>query len=313
MCKRHSQFIKEVSSASQLNLHVITMTLLTQSIYPTFDTLLRFTPLLAHCFNLISAFPSSLPVMSDQDLKKLASDLLNSYSSYLNSPNLANLEHLNQYNSHLPLSWFTPQLLNVLQTHFNAGDPKVQPPIFGLWSTWIRRLVLSDGDLASAQQYLPFVITQFEQVLTTGTNVDSIKYALIATSCLTGVNIGETDDVQRGKQLAHAIPHLLTLPQDKDLHDTLDASLSYFIANATSPDAISEVLSSYVQSLGVQVRRIFLMVENAADLRWRDKGSGKSLAVLWGALQTIHKNSSNKTASTSAIAGLVYVNALLTL
>ncbi|GAB5593923.1 hypothetical protein Unana1_08823 [Umbelopsis nana] len=243
--------------------------------------------------------------MSDQDLKKLASDLLNSYSSYLNSPNLANLEHLNQYNSHLPLSWFTPQLLSVLQTHFNAGDPKVQQPIFGLWSTWIRRLVLSDGDLASAQQYLPFVITQFEQVLTTGTNVDSIKYALIAISCLTGVNIGETDDVQLGKQLAHAIPHSLTLPQDKDLHDTLDASLSYFIGNSTSPGAISDVLSSYVQSLGVQARRIFLMVENAADLRWRDKSSGKSLAVLWGALQTIHKNSSNKTASASAIAGLV--------
>jgi hypothetical protein len=243
--------------------------------------------------------------MPEQDLKKLASELSQTYSSYLTAPNLENLSQLNQYNSHLPLSWFTPQLLDALQTHYTTGDSNVQPPIFGLWSTWIRRLVVSGSDLSDVR--LTFVLTQFEHVLSTGTDVDSIKYLVIALSCLAGLNNGIIDDMKLAELLSQALPVAVRLPKDKDLQDTVDASVSYFVANAISSDAILAVLLPYMDFLGDQLRRIFFLVENAADLRWQNKNNGKALGVLWEALQSIHNDTVRKIAPASAIAGLVYV------
>ncbi|KAH8551542.1 hypothetical protein BGW37DRAFT_44021 [Umbelopsis sp. PMI_123] len=248
--------------------------------------------------------------MADQDLKQLAAALHKSYSEYLSSRNLESLKHLNQYNSHLPLSWFTPQLLDALQTHFSSGDSQVQPPIFGLWSTWIRRLVLSEGDLSNAKLHLAFALKQFEQVLSTERPVDcshdeSVKYAVIALSCLTGIDTGVTDDMELARLMCLSLPIAVCSPLDKDLQDTIDASLSYFIGNTTSADPITFVLSAYVDHLGDQLRRIFLLVENATDLRWRDKNSSQSLTLLRDALQKVQSEVSTKAGSISAIAGFV--------
>ncbi|KAI8578442.1 hypothetical protein K450DRAFT_246816 [Umbelopsis ramanniana AG] len=248
--------------------------------------------------------------MADQDLKQLAAALHQSYSKYLNTRDLESLKHLNQYNSHLPLSWFTPQLLNALQAHFSTDDAQAQPPIFGLWSTWIRRLVLSGGDLSEAQAQLTFVVKQFENVLSTENAVDcshdeSVKFAVIALSCMTGIDTGVTNDMELARIMSLALPIAVCSPQDKDLQDTIDASLSYFVGNTTSPEAITFVLSAYTNHLGHQLRRIFLLVENASDLRWQDKNNGPSLTMLWDALQKVESEKASKAASVSAIAGLV--------
>ncbi|KAG2175163.1 hypothetical protein INT44_007651 [Umbelopsis vinacea] len=248
--------------------------------------------------------------MADQDLKQLAAALHQSYSKYLNTRDLESLKHLNQYNSHLPLSWFTPQLLNALQEHFSTDDAQAQPPIFGLWSTWIRRLVLSGGDLSEAQVQLAFVVKQFENVLSTENAVDcshdeSVKFALIALSCMTGIDTGVTNDMELARIMSLALPIAVCSPQDKDLQDTIDASLSYFVGNTTSAEAITFVLSAYTNHLGHQLRRIFLLVENASDLRWQDKNNGPSLTMLWEALQKVESEKASKAASVSAIAGFV--------
>jgi hypothetical protein len=248
--------------------------------------------------------------MADQDLKQLAAALHQSYSKYLNTRDLESLKHLNKYNSHLPLSWFTPQLLDALQAHFSSIDAQAQPPIFGLWSTWIRRLVLSGGDLSEAQMQLTFVLKQFETVLTTETAVDcshdeSVKYAVIALSCITGIDTGVTNDMELARMMSLALPIAVCLPQDKDLQDTIDASLSYFVGNTASAEAITFILSAYTNHLGDQLRRIFLLVENASNLRWQDKNNGPSLTLLWDALQKVESEKASKAASVSAIAGFV--------
>lgn len=248
--------------------------------------------------------------MAEQDLKELAAALHKSYSKYLSTRDLESLKHLNQYNSHLPLSWFTPQLLDALQAHFSSTDAQAQPPIFGLWSTWIRRLVLSGGDLSAAQAHLAFVLKQFENVLSTESAVDcshdeSVKYAVIALSCMTGIDTGVTDDMGLARIMSLALPIAVCSPKDKDLQDTIDASLSYFVGNTTNAEAITLVLSAYTTHLGDQLRRIFLLVENASDLRWQNKNNGPSLTLLWDALQTVEAEKATKAASVSAIAGFV--------
>jgi hypothetical protein len=242
---------------------------------------------------------------NDQDLKQLASALSESYSAYLNKPNAKSLNHLNEYNSHLPLSWYTPQLLNALQSHYTMGESDIQAPIVGLWSTWIRRLVLSGDDLASTNQHLAFVIDQFDQILTTNKLVDSVKYTVIALSCLTGLNNGIVDDDRIAGLLNKSLPIAAQMKNDQDLQDTVDASISYFVANATTQEALQSVLDGYVSALGSHVRRVFYLVENAADLRWRQKNNSKALSALWQSLQTIHENVSDKAASAAATAGFV--------
>lgn len=242
---------------------------------------------------------------NDQDLKQLASALSESYSAYLKNANAKSLNHLNEYNSHLPLSWYTPQLLNALQSHYVSGESNIQPSIVGLWSTWIRRLVLSGDDLAGSQQHLAFVVDQFEQILTGNKDTTSVKYTVIALSCLTGLNNGVVDDDRIAELLNKSLHIAADVENDQDLQDTVDASLSYFVANATSQEALVSVLENYVSTLGRHLRRVFYLVENAADLRWRQKNNSKALIALWQALQSVHDNVSDKAASSAATAGFV--------
>ncbi|KAG2224556.1 hypothetical protein INT45_004401 [Circinella minor] len=191
----------------------------------------------------------------NQDLKTLAKSLSDSYSGILQYSTLKpdeirqHVEQLSKYSDHLPLSWFTPQLIEALL----ALEDRNQH-VYNLWTVWVRRLSGAPEALASAEPQLTRVLEAMQQSLVElETPLDIRKEAWIGLVALCGTAPPQFTDTQIIQAMTRVLEQYADHPDlVQSMGETLDAGVAHCLANTTllnvfEVDHCERLLTAYVK------------------------------------------------------------------
>ncbi|KAG0170004.1 hypothetical protein DFQ30_002992 [Apophysomyces sp. BC1015] len=207
---------------------------------------------------------------------------------------LRHLSQLARYSNHLPLSWFTPALLDALmlmKDKFSGkGENANLLPIYSLWAVWVRRLSGTPDTLGEAdQQQLLRVLSSMEQALLDNNEeiLDIRKEAWIGLVALIG-----------GQTTVHGYPdsrliQIMTAVIQKPkvavaMGDTLDAGVAHCLAQSTTLNSfeiehLQLLLTAHVQLAAQRPdgpRAVMTVLEHAVDVRSQQKPQSRAEADL---------------------------------
>lgn len=162
------------------------------------------------------------------------------------------MEQLAKYSDHLPLSWFTPALLNVLNT-LNERGP--QPAIYTLWTVWVRRLAGAPEAVTAADAQLSQVLAKLENALLDDKTPLTIrKEAWIGLVSLAGRAPSQFSDTRMIQGMARILKQYSQQQQDlvDAMGETLDAGVAHCMAqtsvlNVFEADQCEHLLNDYAQ------------------------------------------------------------------
>ncbi|ORZ01546.1 hypothetical protein BCR43DRAFT_522379 [Syncephalastrum racemosum] len=238
--------------------------------------------------------------MTDQpDLKELAKTLSDSYSAVLQYSTLADeklethLSRLAQYSDHLPLTWFTPALLDALAALKDKLKTQLAlESIYNLWTVWIRRL---SGAPDVTQQQGPRIARVLELMQRTLLDKDALpslqQAAWVALVALVGRAPNEFPDAQ----IASSMSTVLSAGPPDHLLETIDAGVAHYFAESTllnslELDDCELLLSAYIhldRPCVLSVQAITTVVQHAVDIRSQQKSQSKVNADLELLMQII--------------------------
>ncbi|KAI9498499.1 hypothetical protein BDB00DRAFT_754847 [Zychaea mexicana] len=183
-----------------------------------------------------------------QDLKALAKTLSDSYSAILQHTTHTE-ETLAKYSDHLPLSWFTAQLIEALLALKDRNQH-----VYNLWTVWVRRLSGAPDALASAEPQLSRVLDAMQQALVElETPLDIRKEAWIGLIALCGTAPPQFSDTQIIQAMTRVLKQYAEHPElVQSMGETLDAGIAHCLAHTTllnvfEVDHCERLLAAYVK------------------------------------------------------------------
>ncbi|KAI9262357.1 hypothetical protein BDA99DRAFT_510987 [Phascolomyces articulosus] len=226
-----------------------------------------------------------------QDLKALAKTLSDSYSAILQYSTLKDdeirnhVEQLSKYSDHLPLSWFTPQLIEALLSLKDRNDY-----VFNLWTVWVRRLSGAPEALASAEPQLSRVLEAMQQALVElETPLLIRKEAWIGLIALCGTAPPQFTDTQIIQAMTRVLEQYVDHPElVQSMGETLDAGIAHCLANTTllnvfEVDHCERLISAYVKLIprrptDVSAPAAMAAMQHVVDVRVQQKPQTKANA-----------------------------------
>ncbi|KAI8142498.1 hypothetical protein BJV82DRAFT_669645 [Fennellomyces sp. T-0311] len=190
-----------------------------------------------------------------KDLKELAKTLSDSYSAVLQYSTQSeesirhHVEQLAKYSDHLPLSWFTPQLIQALLSLKDRNEH-----VYNLWTVWVRRLSGAPEALKSAEPQLSRVLGAMQQALVEmETPLNIRKEAWIGLISLTGAAAEQFSDTQIIQAMTRVLEQYTKHPElAQAMGETMDAGIAHCLAQTTllnvfEADHCERLLAAYVK------------------------------------------------------------------
>ncbi|KAI9316799.1 hypothetical protein BX666DRAFT_1858328 [Dichotomocladium elegans] len=168
------------------------------------------------------------------DMKALAKTLSDSYSALLQYSTLPQ----DSYSDHLPLSWFTPALLETLLA-LSDRRPAIgaTTAIYTLWTVWVRRLSGSPDTYLSIEPQLAKVLTKLEEALLSPstTPITIRKESLIGLVALAGRAPKSFPDSRMMDALTRAVAAQAAVHSDgaEAFSETMDAGVAHCLAETS--------------------------------------------------------------------------------
>ncbi|KAI8393813.1 uncharacterized protein BYT42DRAFT_552311 [Radiomyces spectabilis] len=238
----------------------------------------------------------------EPDLKSLAKALSESYSSllkYSSLPDNAITNHLSQlakYSSHLPLSWFTSSLIQVLVVLNDRFRKQQQYPalasIYTLWAVWTRRLSGSPTDIQNADPQLSNVLGLMRELLLSDLPPTALairKDAWIGLVALVGRCPPGFPEAKLIEAMTDIIDRYAEQPDICEaMGETFDAGVAHCLAQTTmlnelEMDHCQRLLEAEVKMVSGReagIRSLMTVMEHTVDVRSQQKPQTRAEADL---------------------------------
>lgn len=200
------------------------------------------------------------------------------------------LERLAKYSDHLPLTWFSPALIESLLALRHRDNERETNAIHTLWTVWLRRLSGAPDAIPNVEPQLLKVLSEQQNVIMRpDTSISVRKDAWIGLLALAGCGTAKFSDVELVGTITRAIEeYSKDIELVHQMNDTIDACVAHFLAQTTLLNAFEvehcqKLLDAYLRMKATQsqaVPGIMTVMEHVVDIRSKQKPTSRADADL---------------------------------